>query len=132
MTHELVAHVERRELLPDTVAFSNDNGGKAMRVSKWLKHIKLADGLLANVLETHIGACVLRTHPVHRLALYSPDLNIIVAHWERHLGSMILVLSPGIEASQAQILVAFLYEEQKMRADKRSRSGEGFVWLMGM
>lgn len=103
----------------------------------------------AYALETHIGACVLRTHPVHRLAvrqlslcacfnlidvlqLYSPDLNTIVAHWERHPGSMILVLSPGIEASQAQILVAFLYEEQKMRADEMSRSGEGFVWPMGL
>lgn len=45
MTHELVAHIERKELLPDTVAFACDNGGKAMRVSKWLKHMKLADGL---------------------------------------------------------------------------------------
>ncbi|KAJ7509452.1 hypothetical protein B0H11DRAFT_1959699 [Mycena galericulata] len=119
-TQALVARIARKELLPDTVAFPDVGDGKALRVSKWLRRTKLADGLPAAILETDIGECVLRIHPEYRLALFTPDLSIIIAHWESGVTPPTLVLAPGIERSQAHILAAFLYEEQKMRIAERN------------
>ncbi|KAJ7755303.1 hypothetical protein DFH07DRAFT_821748 [Mycena maculata] len=123
-THTIIARIVRKEILPDTVAFSDTNGGKAVRVSRWLKRTKQADGRSEAILETDIGACILRTHPDYRLALYDADLSTIVAHWApltRPPSPPTLVLAPGIERSQVKILVAFLCEEQKLRiAEKNS------------
>jgi hypothetical protein len=44
-TDTLVARIARKELFPDTVTFPDTNGGKAVRVSKWLKAGTGADGL---------------------------------------------------------------------------------------
>lgn len=93
-TRELLARITRKEVLPDSIMFPNLNGGKEMRLAKWLKKSKLADGSCAIVpitlcsyhcslgadifvspfssifgVETEHGTFVLRAHPAHRLAV---------------------------------------------------------------
>ncbi|KAJ6576029.1 hypothetical protein DFH09DRAFT_1150226 [Mycena vulgaris] len=121
-TDALVARIARKELLPDTVKFPDFQGGKSMRLSKWLKRTTLADGIPAATFETSSGVCVLCIDPVHRLVLYSADRTTIIAHWQLKTDSspMALVIAPKMQHAQAMILAAFLYEEQKMRATERN------------
>jgi hypothetical protein len=42
-TDELLARVARKEFLPDTIRFPALNGGKEMRLTKWLRKFKLSD-----------------------------------------------------------------------------------------
>jgi hypothetical protein len=91
------------------------------------------------MLETALGTRLLRTHPVYRLAvrnkllpaqiideahtlqLYTADLTTIIAHWQQGT-PMSLILAPEVVTSQAQILAAFMYEEQRLRV--RERNGQ--------
>jgi hypothetical protein len=43
-TSQLLARITRREVLPDIIAFPNINGGKDMRLGKWMRRCKLPDG----------------------------------------------------------------------------------------
>jgi hypothetical protein len=43
-TGELLARIARKEILPDTITFPAFNGGREMRLTKWLKKSKLSDG----------------------------------------------------------------------------------------
>jgi uncharacterized protein involved in exopolysaccharide biosynthesis len=43
-TGDLLARVVRKEFLPDTIMFPAFNGGKEMRLNKWLKKSKHSDG----------------------------------------------------------------------------------------
>jgi hypothetical protein len=47
-TNEVLARILRKGLLPDTIKFPDLNAGKDMRLSKWLKSIKLPDGSYAS------------------------------------------------------------------------------------
>ncbi|KAJ7753142.1 hypothetical protein B0H14DRAFT_2635640 [Mycena olivaceomarginata] len=83
-TGELLARITRKDVLPDSIAFPNVNGNKEMRLAKWLKKSKLADGSSTFDVETEHGTFFLRAHPVHRLALYKEeDLETPVAYWQR-------------------------------------------------
>ncbi|KAJ7691044.1 hypothetical protein B0H17DRAFT_1134061 [Mycena rosella] len=128
-TNTLLARIARRELLPDTIAFAD---GKPARLSKWLKQSTLADGLPGATFDTPLGACVLRAHPEHRLALYSADLTRIVAHWGGQSlppavplapmqVTMALVFPKAVDAaSEGRILAAFLFQEQRTRVAERN------------
>jgi hypothetical protein len=48
-TGELLARITRKDVLPDSIVFPNVNGSKEMRLAKWLKKSKLADGSCAIV-----------------------------------------------------------------------------------
>ncbi|KAJ7488187.1 hypothetical protein FB451DRAFT_733105 [Mycena latifolia] len=121
-TDTLLVRVARRDIFPDTIAFAADANSKPMRLSKWLKRSTLADGFSAATFDTPAGACVLRTHPVYRLAVYTADLTCIIAHWKPD-AAMALVLAKGTTldaASEVRIFAAFLYEEQRMRVADRN------------
>lgn len=40
----LIAAIERKDILSDTIAFPDRNGGAPLGIHKWLKGSKLADG----------------------------------------------------------------------------------------
>jgi hypothetical protein len=52
-TGELLARIVRKEIMPDTITFPALNGGKEIRLTKWLKKSKLSDGWCA--------ICIFRT-----------------------------------------------------------------------
>ncbi|KAJ7111226.1 hypothetical protein C8R44DRAFT_799150 [Mycena epipterygia] len=116
-TDALIARIVRKELLPDTASFPDVSGGKAMRTSRWLKRATLADGLPAGALETEIGTCFLRRHPVQGLSLYRADMVTIVTQWQPRTAEspLALIIAAGMERSHTLILAAFLYEEQRLR-----------------
>ncbi|KAJ7932201.1 hypothetical protein B0H13DRAFT_1956735 [Mycena leptocephala] len=126
-TDALLARIVRKDLFPSTVVFPDLNDGKAIRLAKWLKRVTLADGQgLAASLETDVGICYLRLHPTLRLALYSADLSTIIAHWALKTESSprTLIIAPEVERSHAQILAAFLYEDERLRKAVRERGLE--------
>ncbi|KAJ7930989.1 hypothetical protein B0H13DRAFT_1960077 [Mycena leptocephala] len=98
-TDTLLARIARKDLFPSTV------------------------GCFA---ETDVGICYLRLHPTLRLALYSADLSTIIVHWALKTESSprTLIIAPGVERSHAQILAAFLYEDERLRKAVRERGLE--------
>ncbi|KAJ7039371.1 hypothetical protein C8F04DRAFT_1086583 [Mycena alexandri] len=119
-TDTLIAKMERKELFPDTVAFpgSQLNNGKAKQVKKWLRPTLVAEGVRAYTIEMTPGNFFLLRHPQYRLALYTPDLQEIIAHWlvETKDSPLRLVIASDTEkAAFPQIIAAFVYEEQNMR-----------------
>ncbi|KAJ6597555.1 hypothetical protein DFH09DRAFT_82482 [Mycena vulgaris] len=117
-TGALLARISCRALLPDTICFPSLNGGKAMRVSKWLKRCALPDGLEAHAITTDVGKFFLTRDLAHRLALFAEhDLEHPVAHWRGPAPGRppTLVLYPGTEDFHAQIIAAFALQELKIR-----------------
>ncbi|KAJ7923621.1 hypothetical protein B0H13DRAFT_2401572 [Mycena leptocephala] len=92
-TNALVARIARKELLPSTVVFPALNDGKSIRIAKWLKRVTLPEG--------------------QGIA----DLSSIIAHWapKTEPSPRTLIIAPGVERSHAQILAAFLYEDERLR-----------------
>ncbi|KAJ7879375.1 hypothetical protein B0H13DRAFT_2346127 [Mycena leptocephala] len=125
-TGELLARIARKEIIPDTIAFPALNGGREMRSTKWLTKSKLSDGCSAHVIKTKHGNFTLKTHPVHRLALFrEDDLETPGAHWQRastgtstSTTTPTLVLRPGTHiwvSAWPEIIMAFVVQESKMR-----------------
>ncbi|KAF8178351.1 hypothetical protein K438DRAFT_1769542 [Mycena galopus ATCC 62051] len=114
-TSALVTRIVRKEILADTVRFPGFRGGISLRIRKWLKRTVLDS--VAYALQAVDGAYFLRNYHVYRLALYAPDATTIIAHWNLQTDSspLTLVISSGLSCSYAQIIVAFLYAEQKTR-----------------
>ncbi|KAJ7761634.1 hypothetical protein B0H14DRAFT_377847 [Mycena olivaceomarginata] len=122
-TSQLLARITRREVLPDIIAFPNINGGKDMRLGKWMRRCKLPDGSHAHFIETEVGTCVLKKHRVNRLALFTEfDAETPVAHWERadQASPLSLMLYSGTENFHPQIIAAFTVQELKMRMAEKA------------
>ncbi|KAF8205176.1 hypothetical protein K438DRAFT_1932098 [Mycena galopus ATCC 62051] len=122
-TSQVLARISRKELLPNTITFPDINSGKDTRLGKWLRRCKLQDGSHAHVIETEVGNCVLKKHPVYRLALFTEyDLESPVAHWEREdvTSPLSLVLYSGTENFYVQIIAAFTVQELKMRMAEKA------------
>ncbi|KAJ7195925.1 hypothetical protein GGX14DRAFT_700642 [Mycena pura] len=128
-TAELVARIARREILPNTIVFPDVNGGREIKLSKWLRRCKQPDGLRVHVIDTEVGQCLLRQHRIYRLALFTEfDLETPVAHWDRVDGQspLSLVLYSGTENFHPQIIAAFIIEELRMRmAEKADTVAQG-------
>ncbi|KAJ7307954.1 hypothetical protein DFH08DRAFT_900583 [Mycena albidolilacea] len=62
-TSELLARITRRSFLPDLITFPNHDGGKEMRLSKWMRRCMLPDGSHAHGVETEMGNCLLKKDP---------------------------------------------------------------------
>ncbi|KAJ6529657.1 hypothetical protein B0H19DRAFT_1192983 [Mycena capillaripes] len=133
-TGELVSRICRREILPETIAFPNLKDGKVMKLKKWLHRRKLDDGSHAYEIETEMGTCLLKKHPIYRLALFKDyDLETPVARWERPNASspISLLLWPGTEKFHPQIIAAFTIRELKMRlTEKTATQATGFALVI--
>ncbi|KAK7036192.1 hypothetical protein R3P38DRAFT_2910950 [Favolaschia claudopus] len=119
----LIARIARKNIFPSTVTFPDVNGGKPMRIKEWLKPTKFPNGLLGCTLQTPLGDMIMGGHPEYNsIALFNTDLTQIIAHWKPKSDSLplILVLSPGYESAHAQIIAAFLYEEQVIRVEHKN------------
>ncbi|KAJ7491390.1 hypothetical protein B0H11DRAFT_2277885 [Mycena galericulata] len=120
---EVLVRIAWKPILPDTIAFPDMNGGKEMRLTKWLRKAKLPDGSSVHFIETKHGNFFLKIHPVHRLALFrTHDPETIVAHWRYPTNNdepwfPALILNGGAikEADRPQIIAAFILRESRMR-----------------
>ncbi|KAJ7065736.1 hypothetical protein C8F01DRAFT_751599 [Mycena amicta] len=143
----VVAKISRKVLLPDTVSFADEPGlglggdesskkltMKEVKVTKWMREVKLPGGGSGHLLETAYGVkYILRRHVEHRLALF-PDSSLNseststsetpIAYWRLpdpsspHKG-VSLVLDGAPEDFPLQILVAFIIAEHKMRREEK-------------
>ncbi|KAJ7503681.1 hypothetical protein B0H11DRAFT_562039 [Mycena galericulata] len=114
----LLAHINRKMFLPDTVSFPEVVGRGSVRISKWLKDGTLADGSPASIL--HLGGepAFLSSNDDYGLALLSAaDTKTILAHWEPMTRSSprVLTISAGAQEHRIEILTAFLFQEEKLR-----------------
>jgi len=119
----LVACIDRRSILPATVAFPERNGGKAVRISKWIKSAKLSDGFPVSVIETDIGKCFWKIHVVHRWALYTEhNLDTPIAYMQPATSSSppALVLQSDVAGFMDQIITSFLILEQNLRMNEKT------------
>ncbi|KAF7354251.1 hypothetical protein MVEN_01113100 [Mycena venus] len=137
-TDMLIARIARKEIFPSTVTFPDMNGEKSIKISKWLKPSELPDGLTAATLQTPIGDFVLGGHPEYTLALYTPDITTLIAHWSQKTSNAsstsppTLIIASGYEGAHAQILAAFVYEEQEIRiARKNGDVAQGVAQMLG-
>nr|GAT45256.1 predicted protein [Mycena chlorophos] len=131
MGGSVLAKLNRRPLLGDAVAFAGQDGGKPkeVKISKWMKEAKV-DGERRYTLETDAGfKVVLQDDAEYRLALFAADdLTALPplaffrpfpptppAH-----SAVSIVISARVPADfHLQILVAFMYLEQKMRSQEK-------------
>ncbi|KAF7305570.1 hypothetical protein HMN09_00810200 [Mycena chlorophos] len=115
MGGSVLAKINRRPLLGDAVAFAGQNGGKPkeVKISKWMKEAKV-DGERRYTLETEAGfKVVLQDDAEYRLALFAAD--DLTA-----LPPLAIVISARVPTDfHLQILVAFMYLEQKMRSQEK-------------
>ncbi|CAK5268990.1 unnamed protein product [Mycena citricolor] len=124
-TLEVAAQISRKDVFPDTVAFREPGSEKlyTTKVSKWLSKGESITGLPlpTYVLDSALhGRFTIRMHREHRLALFASDDTTILAHWDMSQStgsdSCALSFSATVDsASRLQILVAFIYLEQKLR-----------------
>ncbi|KAJ7231149.1 hypothetical protein B0H12DRAFT_1146817 [Mycena haematopus] len=120
---EVLARISRKDFLPDTVKFPNINGGKEVRLSKWMRPLKLPDGSHAHIIETEVGNCVLKTHPVYRLEVFSEhNLDTPIAHWElaNETRPLSLMLCAGTDTFYSQVIAAFTIQDLRMRMTEKS------------
>ncbi|KAJ7120573.1 hypothetical protein C8R43DRAFT_80163 [Mycena crocata] len=132
-TGALVARINRRLFLPNTVTLPGESQGKATRISRWLKKTKLADGAPASQIEIGGQPTYLAEHEIHGLALFASDMQTILAHWQRNkdFQKRELFISGDMEQHQVEILTAFLFMGEKQRVEgtfmDASTAGTGLV-----
>ncbi|KAF7305576.1 hypothetical protein HMN09_00810800 [Mycena chlorophos] len=124
----VVAKIARHLMLPDAVAFVGPDGGKPkeIRVGKWMKEAKLG-GNSGYIIETGEGFRVFfRRHVEHRLALFlDSDLDTPLAFFrlpnpEHPLSAVSIVIDGRVpEEFHIQVLLAFMYEEHRMRQHEK-------------
>ncbi|ESK83759.1 hypothetical protein Moror_2077 [Moniliophthora roreri MCA 2997] len=123
ITDQSIASIERRELLPNIVKLKSVEDGKSMKLSKWLRKVKLPDGSHGTVVNTlPQGQFIWKTDPVHRLVLYPEGSTMPVARLERATTStpLALLVFPGAMQYADQIITSFLAVEQELRMQEFS------------
>ena len=129
-TKERVVTISYRDILPDIVTFADHNNGKAYKLKKWLKVVKLDDGSETTLMEVGTEKYYWKLHPIHRFALYPErDFENPVAHLVMHGGNRIsLVMEHGTESFRDMILASILIVELRLRTiEKKSNIGQG-IW----
>ncbi|KAJ7661752.1 hypothetical protein B0H17DRAFT_1212148 [Mycena rosella] len=122
---QVLARVRRKDVLPNVITFPQVTATE-MRLHKWFRKTALPDGSSAHVIDTEYRQFTLKTHPVHRLALFKfreDNLQTPVAHWQRSDGmsSLALGIQAGVPAAaRAYILAAFIVWEFKLRMTEKA------------
>ncbi|KAJ6555838.1 hypothetical protein B0H19DRAFT_1151324 [Mycena capillaripes] len=124
-TGALLAKINPRTLLSDTVMFRHAYEGKEVKLSKWLQRERLDDGSPASVLLLCGERRFLIRHNEYGLTLFAADMRTILARWRPETKSLplALVISRGMETFETEILTAFLFEEGKLRSAEGKPGG---------
>ncbi|KAJ7688730.1 hypothetical protein B0H17DRAFT_938024 [Mycena rosella] len=121
-TGQALAQITWRDVLPDVITFPQINATE-MHLRKWLQKAALPNGSLAHIMDTGYGQFILKTHPVHRLALFHEgDLQTPVAYWQSDATAPVaLVIQARVCPDvQVHIIAAFIVREFKLRMRKKA------------
>ncbi|KAH7917820.1 hypothetical protein BV22DRAFT_1100827 [Leucogyrophana mollusca] len=128
-TGRTIAIWERREFLPDTIAFPDRDNGSTAHVNKWLDKTKLSDGYPVHVMQTAHGSLVWKSNAEYRLGLYPNDnLDQPLAYYQLNIPgeNPALVIESAGEQIRDDIIASFLILEQRLRMlDKNINVGGG-------
>lgn len=120
--NRLLARVDRRDILPDTITFPNRNNGSSINLSKWLQKSKLEDGHHVHSIETAHGTYVWKSNADYRLALYRKgDMSSPVAHLQRgtRTQNFAVIMQGEAELIRDDVIVSFLILEQRLRISEK-------------
>jgi len=70
---QTVAVIEWNNIFSDTVSFPSRNGGKKVKISKWLQTQQPSNGSRVIAMNAAIGRCYWKSDKTFRLALYMSD-----------------------------------------------------------
>ncbi|KAG1749428.1 hypothetical protein EDB19DRAFT_1893514 [Suillus lakei] len=107
--NRLLARIDRRDILPDTITFPDRNRGSSINLNKWLQKSKLENGHHIHSIETTPGTYVWKSDADYRLALYRKgDMsNPRTQNFARRL-------------IRDDVIVSFLILEQRLRISERN------------
>ncbi|KAK0455288.1 uncharacterized protein EV420DRAFT_1240321, partial [Desarmillaria tabescens] len=117
-TQKVIVVIEENGIFPDTVRISSVNGGKAIKISKWMKEERLLDKTRVRVIETAYRRYLWKVHVVHRLALYAEsNLETPVAYIKPATRTSPLVIVVESEAMGLidQIIASLIIREKELR-----------------
>lgn len=120
--NRLLARVDRRDILPDTITFPNRNSGSSIHLSKWLQKSKLEDGHHIHSIETAHGTYVWKSDAAYRLALYRKgDMSKPVAHLQQgtRTQNFAVIMQEEAELIRDDVIVSFLILEQRLRISEK-------------
>ncbi|KIJ63420.1 hypothetical protein HYDPIDRAFT_182363 [Hydnomerulius pinastri MD-312] len=127
-TGQLIAAIDRKDILSDTITFPNRSGGASVSVHKWLQKSKLADGYPVHLMETSFGRYVWKSDAKYRVGLYTED-NPVKPLAYLQLASatqnFALVLESAAEPFRDDVIIGFLILEQRLRVADRNISVGG-------
>ncbi|KAJ3517485.1 hypothetical protein NLJ89_g484 [Agrocybe chaxingu] len=117
----VVATVKRREIFPDVVVFAHQRG-KSVRISKWLKTMKVPGTRPTASIETETGRFTWRSDETHRLALYPEDETEFPIAYSRTVldpPTIGLVIKAGSDTMHIEIITSFLILEHRLRMQEK-------------
>lgn len=120
--NRLLARVDKRDILPDTITFPNRNNGSSINLSKWLQKSKLEDGHHVHSIETAHGTYVWKSDANYRLALYRKgDMSSPVAHLQQgsRTQNFAVIMQGEAELIRDDVIVSFLILEQRLRISEK-------------
>ncbi|KAG1763368.1 hypothetical protein EDD22DRAFT_777131 [Suillus occidentalis] len=120
--NRLLARVDKRDILPDTITFPNRNNGSSINLSKWLQKGKLGDGHHIHSIDTARGTYVWKSDANYRLALYRKgDMSSPVAHLQQgtRTQNFAVIMQGEAELIRDDVIVSFLILEQRLRISEK-------------
>ncbi|KAG2134502.1 hypothetical protein DEU56DRAFT_409007 [Suillus clintonianus] len=124
--NRLLARIDRRDILPDTITFPYRNGGYSIYLSKWLQKSKLENGHHIHAIETALGTYVWKSDAEYRLALYRKgDMSKPVVHLQQgtRTQNFAVIMQGEAELIRDDVIVSFLMLEQRLRISEKNIDG---------
>ncbi|OAX39455.1 hypothetical protein K503DRAFT_769490 [Rhizopogon vinicolor AM-OR11-026] len=121
--NNLLAHIDRRDILPDTITFPDRNDGSSINISKWLHKSKLEDGNHIHAIETTCGSYVWKKDATYRLVLYrKDDMSNHVAHLQQgtRTQNFAVIMQPEAQLIRDDVIISFLILEQRLRVSEKN------------
>ncbi|KIJ05313.1 hypothetical protein PAXINDRAFT_122318 [Paxillus involutus ATCC 200175] len=120
-----IAVLHRRELLPNTVSFTERKGRSQFSVQKWLRKTKLPGGFSGYIMQTSFGPYIWKSVSRHRQKVYANhDPNTHIASFYLHQtlshGTPAFVLESGAEPLRDDLVVAYLIQRHRIMMEDRA------------
>ncbi|KIK97050.1 hypothetical protein PAXRUDRAFT_137143 [Paxillus rubicundulus Ve08.2h10] len=120
-----IAVLRRRELLPNTVSFTQRDGRSQISVQKWLRKTKLPGEFTGYILQTRYGPYVWKSVSRHRQKVYANhDPNTPIASFYLHQtlshGTPAFFLDSGAEPLRDDLVVAYLIQRHRIMMEDKA------------
>ncbi|KIJ63422.1 hypothetical protein HYDPIDRAFT_29666 [Hydnomerulius pinastri MD-312] len=121
----VIAVLQRRDLLSNTVSFPERNGGSHISVQKWLRKTRMPDGSVACIMETDYGPYIWKMISRHRQKVYADydqDRSIASCYLHERLshGKPAFVLDSQMEPLRDDFVVAYLIQRHRVMMEDKA------------